>query len=571
MARALDWLEERVGYRGWARGWSEEQVQGGARWRYTLGPTLVYLFVQQVALGILLASYYSPSATDAWASTAYLNDQVTGGWFLRGLHHHGMSAMVVVAVLHTIQVVLAGAYKRPRELNWWTGLALGGIVLGFSITGYTLPWDQNAYWSVVVRAGIVTSVPGGEWSQQLLQGGRELGNLTLTRFYALHVFVLPLLLVGLLWAHVRLRRRHGVTPPAGLSEEALVRTREPLWPRQVFMNVVAMTICGGALLAATISSHGAPLMAPADPASNYMARPEWFFLGLFQLLKYFNGPLRLVGAALIPGAAAVFLLVLPFLDRAPTRRLRSRVGALSGVAALMTGLVTLTALAVAEDAGKESYAAGVAAAQKDAARARELALAGVGPRGGVAVWENDPEFQALALFQEHCATCHTLRGKGGEEAPSFDDWGSRAWMAAFLRAPNEKRFYGGTKAHHTMEPLSAEDLPEEELMAAVEYVLSLRGDEAGALDAGLVKRGQALWEEKLECSGCHEVEAGKEGTGPTLAGHGSRAWLERMIVDPTAVDLYGEGAEMPKFGAKLSAAEISTLAGLIAVERADTL
>jgi len=326
MGRALDWVEERVGYREWVKSRSEERVPGGARWRYTLGPVLVYLFVQQVALGILLASYYAPSATDAWASAAYLNDQVMGGWFLRGLHHHGMSAMVVVMVLHMVQVVIAGAYKRPRELNWWTGLALGGIVLGFSITGYTLPWDQNAYWSVVVRAGILTSVPGGEWAQQMLQGGRELGNLTLTRFYTLHVFVLPLLLVGLLWAHVRLRRRHGVTPPVGLSEQELAQKSEPLRPHQVFRDVVAMTICGGALLAATIASHGAPLMAPADPASNYMARPEWFFLGLFQLLKYFTGPLRLVGAALIPGAAAVFLLMLPFLDRGPSRRLRSRVG-----------------------------------------------------------------------------------------------------------------------------------------------------------------------------------------------------------------------------------------------------
>jgi len=237
------------------------------------------------------------------------------------------------------------------------------------------------------------------------------------------------------------------------------------------------------------------------------------------------------------------------------------------VALLMTGLVTLTALAVAEDAGKESYLEGVAAAQKDAARARELALEGVGPRGGVAVWKNDPEFQALALFKEQCQTCHTLGGRGGEEAPSLEGWGSRGWMAAFLRAPSDKRFYGGTKAHNTMEPLSPEELPEDELMAAVEYVISLRGAEAGALDAALVARGRELWDEKLECSGCHEVEAGKEGTGPTLAGHGSLVWLERVIADSSAVDLYGEGAEMPKFGAKLSPAQISTLAGLIAAER----
>ena len=192
MKRLIDWLDDRLGVRALLGVALEEDVPGGARLQYVFGSVLVFLFMQQVLLGILLAFYYSPSATDAWASTAYLNDQVTAGWFLRGLHHHGSSAMVVVMVLHLLQVAWAGAYRKPREINWWTGLLMAFVVLGFALTGYLLPWDQKGYWATQVATGIMGTVPGGEPLQQLAQGGSQYGNLTITRFYAIHVFVLPL-------------------------------------------------------------------------------------------------------------------------------------------------------------------------------------------------------------------------------------------------------------------------------------------------------------------------------------------------------------------------------------------
>jgi len=565
--RFSDWLDDRTGYRQILHVMLEEPVPGGARLRYVFGSVLAYLFMQQVVLGILLAMYYSPSASDAWASTAYLNDQVTGGWFLRGLHHHGSSAMVVVTVLHMLQVVIAGAYRRPREFNWWTGLLMGGLVLAFALTGYLLPWDQKGYWATQVATGIMGSVPGGEPAQQLLQGGHEYGNLTITRFYAFHVFVLPILLGGLFLLHMILFRRHGVTPPAAMSEEEQAKKTQPFWPNQLFLDVLAMAACGAALCGLTVSTHGAELFAPADPASNFVARPEWYFLFLFQLLKYFEGPLQIVATVLLPGAAAVFLLALPFVDRAPTRRVSQRGPVLGGVALLMAGVVALTAVAMVEDAGKESYQEGLKKAHEDAEKARALAKKGVPPAGGVAVWENDPEFQVRALFKEHCATCHTLAGVGGEEAPSFDGWGSREWLAALLREPSAKRFYGGTKGHNTMEPLKVEAVSDDDLKALVEYVYGLMGPEAGAVDAALSARGKALWDDTLECSGCHEVDAGKESAGPALGGRGSVAWIQRVIADSSAKDLYGDSAEMPKFEGKLSAAQIEALAGLVARQR----
>ena len=569
MAGLGEWLDERTGWRAWARARAGEAIPGGARLRYALGAALAYLFMQQVALGILLALYYSPSAAGAWASTAYLNDQVSGGWFIRGLHYHGSSLMVLLCGVHFAQVVIAGAYRRPREVNWWIGLVMAALVLAFTLTGYMLPWDQMAYWGTQVRAGIAGSAPGGETLFQLVQGGREAGNLTLTRTYAIHVFALPLALGGLLAAHVRLARRHGVTPPAGLDEAELARRAQPRWPHQLALDVLVMALCGAGLVAATSMTHGAELYAPADPSSNFVARPEWFFLFLFQLLKYFEGPLQAVATVLLPGAIAVFLAALPFVDRAPTRRARGRAPVLVAVGALMAGVVALTAIAVAEDAGDAEYQEGLAEARAEAAKARALAREGVPPAGGVAVWENDPEFQVRALYKEQCAGCHMLGGKGGEDAPSFDGYGTREWLAALLREPGAKRFYGGTKGHTAMEPLKAEDVPDDELRALVEYVYGLMGPEAGPIDAALAERGKALWDDKLECSGCHEVEAGKESAGPALGGRGTLAWLQRAIADTSAPDLYGEGAEMPKFGAKLSAAEIEALAGLIARQRVE--
>jgi ubiquinol-cytochrome c reductase cytochrome b subunit len=563
----MDWVDERTGLRKLVREAVDEPVPGGARLRYVFGSVLTYLFMQQVVLGIVLASYYSPSATDAWASTAYIQDQVAAGWFLRGLHHHGSSAMVVVTILHLIQVVLAGAYRKPREFNWWTGLLMGGLVLAFALTGYLLPWDQKGYWATQVATGIMGTVPAGEPLQHTLQGGDQYGNLTITRFYALHVFVLPITLAALLGAHLYLFRRHGVTPPASLSEDQLKAKSSPFWPDQLFLDVCAMAVAGAVLVGLTYATHGAELYAPADPASNFVARPEWYFLFLFQLLKYFEGPLAIIATVIIPGGATVFLLALPFVDRSPSRKVGRRIPVLLGVGTLMAGVVALTAVAMVEDGNNDKYQEGLAQAEQDAERARELALAGVPPEGGTAVWKNDPQFAAIELFTEHCSTCHQIDGKGGDEAPRLTDFNSRAWLRGAVREPKSKAYFGGTKKHDTMEPYAVADLPDADLDALIEYMLMLREqgrgpDEAAqTYDAALAERGKALWESDVDCSGCHQVEKGADGDGaPTMWGRGTEVWIARVIRDSSQVDLYGGAAEMPSFGDKLSDEQVAALA-----------
>lgn len=566
MKALIDWLDERAGVRAlWAE-FANERIPGGASPRYVFGSVLVFLFLQQVVLGILLATYYSPSATDAWASTAYLNDQVTAGWFLRGLHHHGSSAMVVLTGLHFLQTSLAGAYKKPRELNWLTGLAMGGLVLAFALTGYLLPWDQKGYWATQVATGIMGSVPGGEPQRVLLQGGAEYGNLTITRFYALHVFVLPIGLAGLLAVHLTLFRRHGVTAPE-LPQAELDAKAQRFFPSQLLWDMLAMAVTSVVLVLLTYATHGAELFAPAQPASNFVARPEWYFLPLFQLLKYFEGPLQIIGTVIIPGGLAAFLALLPWIDRAASRKASERMPIVGALALLMTGIATLTTLAIVEDKNNEKFQKGLVAAHAEADRARSLAKKGVLPEGGEAVFFNDPVYQTRLLFKEHCQTCHTLGAEGGEEAPNLSGYKNREWLTSLIRNAQDKRFFGGTKKHRDMKAYPESELPDDQLKALVEYLTSLIGEEGGAVDAALAKKGQEIFDGDIDCNNCHVTKPGEKGDAPNFAGHGSRAWIERVIRDSSAPDLFGGAAEMPKFGTKLTDAQIRQLADLIASQR----
>jgi ubiquinol-cytochrome c reductase cytochrome b subunit len=183
-------FDSRTGYRQLLRHLLDEPVRGGASFAYVFGSLLLFVLCNQALTGVLLMAFYAPSATDAWASVAYIQDQVQLGWFIRGMHSAGASVMMLGMCAHMLQVLIYGAYKKPRELNWLSGLFLVTLVFGFALTGYLLPWDQKGYWATQVATTLIGSIPlCGSLLQQLLQGGPTYGNLTLTHFYALHVFV----------------------------------------------------------------------------------------------------------------------------------------------------------------------------------------------------------------------------------------------------------------------------------------------------------------------------------------------------------------------------------------------
>ncbi len=235
MNRFLDWLDHRTGIRAFTHAALYEHIPGGARWRYVWGSTLSFCFFVQVVTGLILWAAYSASAQTAWESVYYIQNQMTAGWLLRGVHHFTAQMMVVLMAVHFVQVVIDGAYRAPREINFWLGLILMQIVLGLALTGYLLPWDQKGYWATKVATNMTGLVPVvGKPLQQLIVGGSDYGHHTLTRFFALHAGVLPALLTIFLTMHVLLFRRHGLT------------VRDPnrapdttFWPEQVLRDAVA--------------------------------------------------------------------------------------------------------------------------------------------------------------------------------------------------------------------------------------------------------------------------------------------------------------------------------------------
>jgi ubiquinol-cytochrome c reductase cytochrome b subunit len=562
--KLLDWLDDRTGIgAAWQRA-RERQIPGGARLRHAFPSVLMFLFLQEAVLGVAMAMYYAPSANDAWASVAYLNDQVTLGWFLRGLHHHSAYAMVIVSVLYGLYLIIQGGYRRPRELYWITAVGLGALSVGLALSGSLLPWDEQAIGRIAVETNIMGGVPGGEEQKALLVGGKSFGNFTVLRLYAIHAFVLPVLFVLIALVHRRQILRHGEVPPLERAGEAPPESGS-FFPNQLFYDVLAIALVSIVLLIATVHTHGAELFAPPISGSKFEARPEWYFLFLFQLLHYFQGPSQIIATVILPGALVTFLVALPWIDRAQSASIKRRLPVLTAVGLLMVGVVTLSSIALVHDRKDPAYQKGLEQAHKQAAYTRELAKLGVLPTGGEAVLENDPKFAVRTLFKEHCQNCHTLDGVGGTEAPDLTDYNSRSWLSALVRNAKDKRFFGGTK-HEDMEPYPASDISDEELKSLVEYLLSLGEPEVVAthqVDAELAKQGEKIFADKSNCTDCHEVELGKTGDAPNLFSHGSKAWLVRVIKDSSSEDLFGKEAQMPKFNTKLTDEQINQLADYI--------
>ncbi|OGO09777.1 MAG: hypothetical protein A2Z66_04250 [Chloroflexi bacterium RBG_13_66_10] len=209
--RLADWLDERL---GWRRAWEAVFLRKVPKvnWLYTLGSATLFVALNQIITGILLTIYYVPTPDQAYDSVTYITTQVPAGWLIRGLHHWGASAMVLLTGLHMLRVIFTGAYKFPREVTWFTGVALLLIVVGFGFTGYLLPWDQKAYWATTVGTRIAAVTPLiGESLLRILRGGAELSAVTLARFFGVHVWMLPAALLALVGLHLYLVVRIGIS------------------------------------------------------------------------------------------------------------------------------------------------------------------------------------------------------------------------------------------------------------------------------------------------------------------------------------------------------------------------
>jgi ubiquinol-cytochrome c reductase cytochrome b subunit len=573
MKRLLDWLDERTGYRKLTNEALYEHIPGGARWRYVWGSTLSFCFVVQVITGFALWMAYSPSSQTAWESVFYIQHQMWGGWLLRGIHHFTAQAMIILLVLHLMQVVIDGAYKAPREVNFWTGLVLLQLVLALSLTGYLLPWDQKGFWATKVATNLLGIIPFvGADLQKLVVGGSDYGHHTLTRFFALHAGVLPAMVVALIAGHIWLFRKHGIT-----AKRPYKKKDAYFWPDQVFMDAVACLAVAAAVLLLCVRHKlmgphgplGADLGAPADPSEPYSAaRPEWYFLFLFQFLKYFPGPLEIWGAIIIPGVVMGVMFLMPKLADRP----RGHQFNLALIAVLLAGSGWLTWAAMKQDKADPAYQLAVTEADREAHRAAELAKApdGIPLAGAVALLRSDPLTQGPKLFSKNCASCHRYDGHDGTgrqpdgppRAPDLKGFASREWIAGLLDPArvDSNHYFGLTKFNDGKmskwvkknvtgySPEQREQL--RKVIAAVSAEAGLRAQrDADARDAATIKEGAALARGDIGCTECHAFQKPDEdATAPLLTGYGSREWLVRFISNPKHGDFYGSRNDrMPAF------------------------
>ncbi len=522
--RAAEWLDDRTGWRSARHHLLDEPVPPGVNWWFVLGSVLLFLLALQVVTGIVLAMYYVPSPEHAYDSVRYIVDRLTLGAFVRGLHFFGASFIVVAAVVHMLRVIVMGSYKSPREVTWISGVLLLLVILAFSLTGYLLPWDQKAYWATTVTINVARGTPiVGEWLAGVLRGGEELGALTLLRWYAGHVLLLPAALAGLIVSHLYLMRRHGISGPA----TPRAGRPSPFYPWHAFRDTVAVAVVF-ALLVTMAATWRVPLDAIADPSdATYVPRPEWYFMSLFQLLKYFPGWLEIVATIVLPGLVVGGLLLLPFLDRSTDRHPRHRTGVLVMVALVGVATAALTWLGLRDSPGHTNPGA-----------FGPLAIAGA-------------EFAGDA----RCEACHRT---GGAALPVADIRLRRDtdWVVAHVRDPE------------SIVPGEREPPPggmrESQALSIVSFLERRRA--GGTLPANVEHRDGILvygaW-----CANCHLLDGEGTDEGPDLSHIGAEQdadWLREWISDPESVDMF---ASMPPFGHRLTSREMDALVAYLAARK----
>jgi len=389
-----------------------------ASWFYVFGSAALTIFGLQVVTGILLAILYVPSAAEAWNSLQALNHQVTAGWFIRALHGWGSNFMLAIVLIHMVQVFLFGAYKFPRELTWIVGVLLLLVTLGMAFTGQVLRFDQDAYWGLGIGASIASRVPFiGPAIVNLLLGGPIIGGATLSRFFALHVFVVPGLLIAFVGLHLLLVLKLGINewPMPGrivrratYIEEYHQLTRQDgipfvpaaVWKDIIFSGLVLLSVAVCAVLLGPFGPSGQP-----DPTIIQTApRPDYFFLWLYALLSYLPPASETPILLIAPAIGIAVLIALPFLAGEGEKSWKRR------------PIAVLTVLLAAVALGSLTH------------------LGGYTPWSPVMdAWSADPipdgylkgrtaleRHGALVLQFKQCRNCHSLEGTGGQRGPALD-------------------------------------------------------------------------------------------------------------------------------------------------------
>ena len=410
IAQIGEWFDRRLQLAAPIRQVAEHPVpKNTASWWYVFGSAALVVFLLQLVTGIMLAFIYVPSASEAWNSLQNLNHDVTLGWFIRALHGWGSNFMVVIVLIHMMQVFLFGAYKFPRELTWVVGVFLLLMTMGMAFTGQVLRFDQDAYWGLGIGASIASRVPVlGPAIVKLMLGGPIIAGATLSRFFALHVFVIPGMLIAFVGLHLLMVVKLGINEwpmPGRLVKRATyeneyheltLKDGAPFVPYAVWKDLffAAFIVLAVATCAAYFGPFG-PTGQPDPTIIQTAPRPDYFFLP-----PSMETPALLIGPVIVIGA----LLLLPFLSGEGEKSWRRR-----PIAVLTILLVAVTLATFTHLAGYTPWSPHMNAWSSDPIPARFL------------LHRTALERQGALVFQaKQCHNCHALEGKGGQRGPALD-------------------------------------------------------------------------------------------------------------------------------------------------------
>jgi ubiquinol-cytochrome c reductase cytochrome b subunit len=473
LRRLGEWLDARLNLRASLGPLLSHPIPKGAAgtegWFYVFGSASMTLFALQIISGIGLALVYVPAADKAYESLLYLNYEQPLGWFLRALHYYAGSGMVVLVLAHMTQVFLHGAYKYPRELTWIVGVCLLLFTLGMFFSGQILRWDPDAYWGLAVAGSMAGRVPGlGPWLVTLLLGEQTIGGNALSRFFTVHVFATPALLVAFIAVHLWLVIKKGVSAPPVPGEPVDPRTYDAEYQtelnrgvpflgdairKDIFFSALAVIVV--VVLAALIGPKGPS--APPDPTlGGANPRPEWPFLWLFALLSLSPAGAETFIILVFPLLLIVALFIVPLVSnrgqRAPSRR----------PVAVLAVIVIYTILGVLTYQGS---------------------TAPWSPQ--MTAWSGEPvpvnivrrctprQLQGAIVFQnKDCRNCHALEGSGGKRGPDLSGVGARLTSGQLI-----DQVSNGTPGGGNM-PAYGKQISPDEMTALVDFLTSLRNQKS---------------------------------------------------------------------------------------------
>ena len=474
-------IDQRIGWEVQLKPFLYKKLPSNLGWSATLGSLCAILFAILAASGMFLAMYYSPSPDKAYQSIDYIMNDLPFGAVLRGIHHWGAGAMVLAVFTHLATVFFSGSFKAPRELTWILGVCLFLVTLGLGFTGYLLPWDQKAFWATVVSSNIPGDIPLiGHVLTNLLLSGDTVSGLTLTRFYSIHMLILPAAMLFLIAGHIYLVRLHGVCEhsfsqkpdkpsqkldksnqkqgkpsqnsdkPSQKPDKNRFRIKENrlyrFFPEHTARSSVVFMVVFGIILLLSFFGEIPREQIAGTLDESYLPRPEWYYMWLFQLLTYFSGSTEIIGSLVLPAIGVLLLFALPFLEKSKFQGTANRPLA---TAVGVTSIICIIYLSITGFAGARPYGNTILIPDRPLTQKEELGL--------------------QIYVKQDCAYCHHIQGQGGRRVgPDMANTKAKGRTPEYLTA-----FIKDPQSQSSLSIMPKYDLEQEELAALSYFVLSL--------------------------------------------------------------------------------------------------